>query len=91
MRGAATRLALLEALDAPTDRLQLAKKLGLDWKAIDNQVGILLRYGLICEKEAYGKVRIYSVSENGKKMLRLIRELDKPKPEALQPGFATGS
>jgi hypothetical protein len=91
MRGAATRLAVLEALVTPADRLQLAKKLGLDWKAIDNQVSILLRYNLICEKEAFGKVRIYSVSENGKKLLRLMKKIDTSRVDTLQLGSTAGS
>lgn len=75
MRGAATRLKLLESLDSPMDRLQLARRLGLDWKAIDRQTQILCRYGLIREEQAYGKVRIYSLSENGRIMLKLIKDL----------------
>ncbi|MDV3278542.1 MAG: hypothetical protein LYZ69_08810 [Nitrososphaerales archaeon] len=66
---------MLEALDTPMDRLQLANKLGLDWKAIDRQTEILCKYGLIREQQAYGKVKIYSLSENGKTMLKLIKEL----------------
>lgn len=78
MRGAATRLKLLESLDKPMDRLQLANKLGLDWKSIDRQTEILCRYGLVREERAYGNVRIYSVSESGKTILRLIKELGIP-------------
>ena len=78
MKGAATRLKLLESLDTPTDRFQLANKLGLDWKTIDRQTEILCRYGLVREEQAYGRVRIYSLSENGKIMLKLIKELSVP-------------
>lgn len=75
MKGAATRLKLLESLDTPMDRLQLANRLGLDWKAIDRQMEVLCRYGLVREEQAYGKVRMYSLSESGKTMLRLVKEL----------------
>ncbi len=77
MKGAATRLSLLKALDTPKDRFQLANKLGLDWKAIDRQTEVLLKYGLVREQEAYGRVKMYSLSENGKTMLRLIEEVGK--------------
>ncbi len=75
MKGATTRLKILESLDTPMDRLQLANKLGLDWKAIDRQTEILCRYGLVREQQAYGKLKIYSLSEGGKTMLKLIKEL----------------
>ena len=58
MKGAATRLKLLESLDTPMDRLQLANRLGLDWKAIDRQMEVLCRYGLDREEQAYGKLRM---------------------------------
>ena len=78
MKGAATRLKLLESLDAPTpmDRYQLANRLGLDWKSIDRQTEVLGRYGLIREQVAYGRVKMYSITENGRTMLKLVRELD---------------
>jgi predicted transcriptional regulator len=76
MKGAATRLRLLESLDTPMDRYQLANKLGLDWKSIDRQTEVLGRYGLIREQEAYGRVKMYSITENGRTMLSLVRELD---------------
>ena len=76
MKGAATRLRLLESLDSPMDRYQLANRLGLDWKSIDRQTEVLGRYGLIREQEAYGRVKMYSITENGRTMLKLVRELD---------------
>lgn len=76
MRGAATRLRLLESLDTPMDRYQLASRLGLDWKSIDRQTEVLGRFGLIREQEAYGRVKMYSITENGRTMLKLVRELD---------------
>ena len=76
MKGAATRLKLLESLDTPMDRYQLANKLGLDWKSIDRQTEVLGRYGLIREQEAYGRVKMYSITENGRMMLSLVKELD---------------
>ena len=76
MKGAATRLKLLESLDTPMDRYQLANRLGLDWKSIDRQTEVLGRYGLIREQEAYGRVKMYSITENGRTMLSLVKELD---------------
>jgi len=76
MKGAATRLKLLESLDTPMDRYQLANRLGLDWKSVDRQTEVLGRYGLIREQIAYGRVKMYSLSENGRTMLKLVKELD---------------
>jgi len=75
MRGGATRLKLLENLNAPKDRMQLAQELGLDWKAVDRHVQLLNKYGFIGEQAAYGNVKVYQVTPLGRMLLQLLDEL----------------
>jgi DNA-binding HxlR family transcriptional regulator len=89
MKGGGTRMRLLKSLEAPKDRSQLAKELGLDWKTIDSHVRRLLEYGMVRERLAYGNVRIYELTVMGQSVLHLMNESDEPEsrnPE--RPRFA---
>jgi hypothetical protein len=77
MKGAKTRLSLLDALlTMPKDRMQLAHELGLDWKAVDYQIVRLNRYGLVHEDRVFGNVKLYGLTALGQDLLRLMKELD---------------
>jgi DNA-binding transcriptional ArsR family regulator len=92
MKGGRTRLKLLNALSIPKDRYQLAKELGLDWRAVDQHLVVLSRHFLVTEENAYGKVKMYSLTASGRSMLRLLEDLDRvesgEKPSA-ESGKAT--
>jgi len=77
MKGAKTRLNLLDALSMPKDRLQLAQELGLDWKAIDYHIVLLNRYGLVHEDRAFGKVKMYRLTTLGETLLQLLKEFNR--------------
>lgn len=64
----------MAALSAPKDRLQLAQELGLDWKAIDYQVRRLNKQEFVREQSAYGKVKVYELTETGKQLLLLFED-----------------
>jgi predicted ArsR family transcriptional regulator len=74
MKGAKTRVSLLEMLSTPRDRLQLAQQLDLDWKAIDYHISLLDRRGLVHEETAIGKVRMFRRTAFGESLLRLLNE-----------------
>lgn len=76
MKGGKTRVKLLNSLLIPKDRFQLAKELGLDWKAVDRHVVMLNKYGFVHEQAAYGRVRIYELTPVGKLLLQLLQNLD---------------
>jgi len=89
MKGAKTRLNLLDALSRPKDRLQLAQELGLDWKAVDYHIVLLNRYGLVHEDHAFGSVKMYTLTKQGEVLLQLLREFNKeivigPEPSAAE-------
>jgi DNA-binding transcriptional ArsR family regulator len=77
MKGAKTRLSLLDALVTPKDRMQLAQELGLDWKAIDYHVVRLNRYGLVHEDHAFGRVKLYRLTAWGETLLQLLKEFNR--------------
>lgn len=72
MKGAETRTKLLHALSTPKDRLELARELGIDWKAVDYHVVLFKRHNLIKEWKAYGKVRLYCITASGESLLALL-------------------
>jgi DNA-binding transcriptional ArsR family regulator len=72
-RGAGTRINMLRALHEPKDRLQLARELGLSWRAIDRHMGILKAHELVNTQIAYGRVKVYSASVIGTRVLSLVR------------------
>lgn len=77
MKGARTRLNLLDSLSAPKDRLQLAKDLGLDWKAVDYHIVTLNRLGLVHEDQAFGRVKMYRLTTLGEGLLHLLKEFNR--------------
>ncbi len=76
MRGAGTRTKLLEALSEPADRLQLAKKTRIEWKAVDRHIKIMLEHRLVQENVAYGNVRMYQLTPLGTSLLGLLKSFD---------------
>ena len=77
MKGGSTRIAVLNKLLIPKDRLQLAEELGVDWKTVDRHVQILNKYGFVREQASYGTVRLYEVTPIGKMVLNLFDDLEK--------------
>jgi DNA-binding transcriptional ArsR family regulator len=76
MKGAKTRLSLLEAMSTPKDRMQLAQELGVDWKAVDYHIVRLSKCGLVREDLAFGKVKLYRLTNLGETLLRLLGEFN---------------
>lgn len=72
MRGSPTRVKLLNLIDTPKNKLQLAKELGVDWKTIDNHIAILTQNKLTGEKGIVGTARYYVITENGRRILSLL-------------------
>ena len=74
MRGASTRLKLLQSLSSPKDRAQLAQDLGMDWKAVDRHVQLLEKYGFVKEKSMEGTAKFYELTPTGSTLLNLVDE-----------------
>jgi len=72
MRGSKTRLKILQNLQIPKNRLQIATELDMHWESIDNHIEVLIRYGLIEEAIAYGTAKYLVITEKGKQLVALL-------------------
>ena|SRR5438105_1284358 len=73
MKGGKTRIQLLRAIEAnPSNKLQLAENIGIDWKAIDRHVNRLLEFSLVKSYVTVGTSTVYCVTDKGRKVLSLI-------------------
>jgi DNA-binding transcriptional ArsR family regulator len=77
MKGAKTRLSILDALSVPKDRMRLARELRVDWRAVDYHIYRLNRCGLVQEDRAFGNVKLYGLTTSGETLLRLLREFER--------------
>lgn len=75
MKGSGTRRILLKSLAEPKNKLQLARELGIDWKAVDGHMRKLAIYGLVTEAAVVGTCRLYAITQKGKCALRLLGEM----------------
>jgi DNA-binding transcriptional ArsR family regulator len=76
MRGSPTRIKLLNSLNVPKNKLQLAKELDLDWKAIDNHMKVLQKNNFVEEMVMIGTSKYYLISKKGKNILKLLSSSD---------------
>jgi len=76
MPGSPTRINLLQSLNLPKNKLQLARELGMDWQTIDDHMKMLERSGLVDELTRVGNSRYYIISERGKRILSLLADSD---------------
>ena len=72
MRGSKTRLKILQNLQIPKNRLQIATELDMHWESIDNHIEVLIRYGLIEEAITYGTAKYLVITEKGKQLVALL-------------------
>jgi hypothetical protein len=74
MKGARTRTAILKSLARPKNKLQMAREIGIDWKAVDSHIRRLLAFGLVLEWALVGTCRVYVISEKGRHALELLEQ-----------------
>jgi predicted transcriptional regulator len=76
MRGAQTRLKLMQSLNPPKNKLQLATALAIDWKAVDKHVQVLEKNGLIRTASTSGTATFYEITEKGRSLLQVLEQLN---------------
>jgi DNA-binding transcriptional ArsR family regulator len=72
MRGGTTRVKILQSLSAPKTRLQLARELGLDWKAISRHINVLMKNNLVKEMFKFYNGKYFMITDQGKELLELL-------------------
>lgn len=80
MRGAGSRVSLLQNMESPKHRLELSELTGIDWKEVDRQLSVLEKYGLVKVYAQSGTIQLYQVTEQGKLLLNLVGELGNKRP-----------
>jgi DNA-binding HxlR family transcriptional regulator len=79
MRGSGSRVSLLQKMEeSPKHRLELSELTGIDWKEVDRQISVMEKYGFVKVYAQSGTVKLYNITENGKLLLNLVRELNSP-------------
>lgn len=73
MRGSQMRVRLLNSLaEAPKNKLQLARELGVDWKTVHNHIELLSKSSFVREAESIGTAKYYAITEQGRNVLSLL-------------------
>lgn len=72
MRGAGSRISLMQSMESPKHRLELSELTGIDWKEVDRQLFVLEKYGFVKVYAQSGTVKLYQVTEQGKLLLNLV-------------------
>lgn len=73
MKGGRTRVKLLRSIEAnPSNKLQLADSIGIDWKAVDRHVNRLVEHNLVRSYMTVGTSTVFCITDKGKKVLALI-------------------
>lgn len=91
MKGARSRLTLLNYLNEPRHKSELSMLAGLDWKEVDRELNLLARFGLISLQVQSGSMKIFKLSQQGKLLLELVAELTEVSPDAVARGYPPDS
>lgn len=71
-RGSPTRVRILKRLSIPMNRLQLARELELQWRAIDSHISTLINHNLVKEVITFGTAEYLMITDKGKEVLELL-------------------
>lgn len=72
-RGGARRLAILQVLDTPKLRNEIAKITGTDWKEVERNVKILESVNLVRIQFSHGSLSVYRLTESGRELMYIIQ------------------
>lgn len=71
-RGGPRRLAIMNALDTPKLRNEIAKITNTDWKEVDRNVRILESANLVKIQYSHGSMSVYYLTEVGRDLINFI-------------------
>lgn len=73
-RGANSRFRIMENLDIPRNRENIARATGIDWREVTREIGVLENHGLVYLSDTNGKVKKYVLTGKGRITVTLARE-----------------
>lgn len=71
-RGGARRVAIMDALNTPKLRNEIANITNTDWKEVDRNIKILESLNLVRIQFSHGSLSVYHLTESGKELLEII-------------------
>lgn len=71
-RGGARRIAIMNALDTPKLRNEIANTTNTDWKEVDRNLKILESVNLVKIQFSHGSLSVYRLTESGKELMNII-------------------
>ena len=72
-RGGPTRLAIMNALETPKLRNEIANITNKDWKEVDRNIKILESANLVKKQYSHGSLSVYNLTESGKELIGIIQ------------------
>lgn len=72
-KGGARRLLIMQFLDSPKKRSEIAKRTDTDWKEVDRNIRILESVDLVMSKVHDHMSPIYELTEKGHRVLEKVR------------------
>lgn len=72
-RGGSTRLAIMNALDSPKLRNEVANITNKDWKEVDRNIKILESANLVKKQFSHGSMSVYDLTETGKELIGILQ------------------
>lgn len=71
-RGGSKRLAIMQALETPKLRNEIAIITNIDWKEVDRNIRILEAANLVKMQFSHGSLSVYRLTETGKDLVNTI-------------------
>ena len=72
-KGGARRLAMMEILETPMIRSEIADIVGMDWKEVDRNIKILESVDLVKTQYSHGSTSVFELTNKGKNVLEKVK------------------
>lgn len=74
-KGGLRRLSIMESMDGPKLRNEIARTTKTDWKEVDRNLRILKSVDLVRTQSPHEAVSVYELTEKGKEVLHLVKAI----------------
>ena len=74
-RGGFKRLSIMESMESPRLRNEIARTTKTDWKEVDRNLRILKSIDLVKVQSLHESVSVYELTEKGREVLQLVKTI----------------
>ena len=71
-RGGSKRLAIMQTLETPKLRNEIARITNIDWKEVDRNIRILKASNFVKMQYSHGSLNVYRLTETGEDLIKII-------------------